>query len=153
MDEPVTETRIDIAIMLEERPIGRFQGQVFALCALACFVTGFNDLALGYVAPAVIATLHVSAAALGPAFAVLGIGNVAGALLYGPIADRFGRKPAIIIAMLASTPFVFAMAAAPSVWVLAVLQFFASIGLMGLMPVALSLAGEYAPARGRSLSS
>lgn len=116
-----------------------------ALCALACFAAGFNDLALGYVAPSVIAGWHISPAALAPAFAVLGIGNVLGVLVYGPVADRFGRKPAIVAALLTSVPFIFAMAAAPSVAVLAVLQFCASIGLMGAMPVALTLAGEYAP--------
>lgn len=142
---------VDIAAVLEDKPIGRFQIEVFVLCAVACFTTGFNDLALGYVAPSVIASLHISTAELGPAFAVLGIGNVLGVLLCGPLADRVGRKPAIIIAMLASTPFVFAMAVAPSVPVLALFQLCASIGLMGLMPVALSLAGEYA-ARARKVT-
>jgi len=136
---------IDVSDLIEARPLGRFQIGVFLLCALACFASGFNDLALGYVAPNVAESLRVSAGALGPAVAVLGAGNVLGVLICGPLADRFGRKPVMIGAMLASTPFVLATAAVHSVAQLAVIQLLASIGLMGVMPVALALAGEYAP--------
>ena len=141
----MADPAFDVTDLIETQPLGRFQFGVFLLCALACFASGFNDLALGYVAPSIAETLHIAPGALGPAFAVLGVGNVLGVLLCGPLADRIGRKPVIIGAMLLSTPVVLAMALAHSVPQLAVIQLFASAGLMGLMPIALALAGEYAP--------
>ncbi|WP_217896718.1 hypothetical protein [Pandoraea sp. PE-S2T-3] len=43
--------RIDLRALIDERPFGRYQLLVTALCALIVFLDGFDTQAIGYVAP------------------------------------------------------------------------------------------------------
>lgn len=117
------------------------------LCTAACFPTGFNLVALGYVAPQFAGLLGVTPDALAPAFIAGGIGNVIGSLILGPLADRVGRKAVIAGALACSIPCVFGTALAGSVGALAASQFAANFLLMGSLPEVLTVAGgEYVPA-------
>jgi AAHS family 4-hydroxybenzoate transporter-like MFS transporter len=139
--------QVDVDRFIDERGISGFQKLILALCGAACFCAGFNLLAPGYLAPSISRELHLSPGVIGALFVSAGFGTVLGTLTCGPLADRFGRKPVIAGALLLSAPFLWSAGAAHGLLQLAFGEFVATFALMGLVPVAMALAGEYVPRR------
>jgi MFS family permease len=90
---------IDVPELIGSHKLGRYQIWILVLCAILMFSSGFNMLTLGYLAPAVTADLKLHAGELGIVFVVMGVASVTGAFTWGPIADRIGRRRAILIAL------------------------------------------------------
>jgi MFS transporter, AAHS family, 4-hydroxybenzoate transporter len=141
---------IDVAATIDAQPVGAFQKRLMVLIALCVVVDGFDVQSMGFVAPALIASWHVSRAAMGPVFGASLVGMLIGALAMGPLADRVGRRPVL----LGCTAFVGAMmiatAFAGSLAHLLALRFVTGCGLGGIMGNAVALVSEYSPARKRA---
>ncbi|VVE49071.1 4-hydroxybenzoate transporter PcaK [Pandoraea pneumonica] len=142
--------RIDLRALIDERPFGRYQIFVTALCALIVFLDGFDTQAIGYVAPAIVHALGIERAALSPVFSASLVGLTLGALVGGPLSDRLGRRPVLIAGMLIFGVMSLATAFASSVTGLLLLRLVTGIGLGCVMPNAIALTGEFAPERVRS---
>ena len=68
-----------------------------------------------------------------------------GALSFGSLADRFGRKRMLVVATVLFSVFTIATALANTFGTLLVIRFLAGIGLGGATPCFIALASEYAP--------
>lgn len=80
---------------------------------------------------------------------VQSVGALAGALGAGPLADRLGRRPTLVIALLASALPSGAGALSPGFLAFAALQLLAGVGAGILGPAASTLLNELAPAHRR----
>eukprot|EP01030_Chromulinospumella_sphaerica_P031466 gene31466-32092_t len=89
----------------------------------------------------------VQAGALG-SYALFGM--MFGAIIFGPLADRIGRKKGIAICfvMFSLATFLNGFAKTPTEF--GIFRFIAGLGCGGLMPNAVALMNEYAPKRARS---
>ncbi|WP_329740977.1 MFS transporter [Dyella sp. A6] len=76
-----------------------------------------------------------------------------GALLFGRLADRFGRKPVLMIDVLCFAALELACAFAPSLGVLLVLRFLFGVAMGGEWGIGASLAMESIPSKSRGLVS
>src|ERR1700687_4659803 len=76
------------------------------------------------------------------------LGMVCGSLIWGPFADRFGRKHAFGGCSLVITVFGFATAFMRSWWSFAVMRFLVGIGVAGLC-ISFNLLLEFVPAKHR----
>jgi AAHS family 4-hydroxybenzoate transporter-like MFS transporter len=141
---------IDVRQFIDERPFGRYQYLVTAICALIVFLDGFDTQAIGYVAPAIIKSFHVSRSALSPVFSASLVGLMLGALIGGPVSDRFGRRPVLLVGMLFFGLMSLLTAGAQSVQSLLILRLLTGLGLGCVMPNAIALTSEFAPERVRS---
>ena len=150
LDLAVQAERVDIGAFLDRQPVGRAQIGVLLACAGALFVDGFDTQAIGYVAPALVRDLGLSRGSLGPIFSAGLLGLMLGALCFGPLADRIGRKPVILGSMAAFGLLTFATIFANDATSLLLLRFFTGIGLGGAMPNAVALTSEYSPRRRRA---
>jgi MFS transporter, AAHS family, 4-hydroxybenzoate transporter len=74
-----------------------------------------------------------------------------GALSAGPIGDRWGRKPLLVLALTISGLASLATAFAGSIATLTILRFLTGLGVGGSFPGAATLTGDYAPKRRRAL--
>src|SRR5258708_37465791 len=73
-----------------------------------------------------------------------------GALVFGPLADRVGRKPIIILSTLAFGIGALATAMVQDVTTLLVIRFLTGLGLGGAMPNAIAMTSEFNPQRRRA---
>ena len=77
-------------------------------------------------------------------------GMMFGAMMFGTLADKIGRKKVIMICVLLFSGFTFAGGFASNPTEFGVLRFLAGLGIGGVMPNLVALTSEYAPARLRA---
>jgi len=144
-----TAPLVDVAELIDQQTVGRFQIGVLLLCASAMLVDGFDTQAIGYVAPALSAALAVKPSALGLVFAAGGLGAILGGLVLAPYADRVGRKPIIVGSMLFFAVCTLLISTANTVPQLMWMRFAIGLGLGGVVPNALALSAEFMPKKFR----
>jgi MFS transporter, AAHS family, 4-hydroxybenzoate transporter len=141
---------VDVAAFIDTQPVGAFQVKLLLMCATVLFLDGFDTTAIGYVAPALAKDLGLSRGMLGPVFSAGLFGLMIGALLFGPLADRVGRKRIIIFSTLAFGLGALATAFVRDVNTLLAIRFLTGLGLGGAMPNAIAMTSEFNPRRRRS---
>lgn len=146
----MVQTRIDVAAVIDESKIGRFQFFIFSICLLIMMFDGFDTQAIAFVAPSMAADWKLPPGTFGPIFAAALLGSMVGAFLLGLFADKFGRRGTLVVCLAAFGILNVASAYAPSLQSFTVLRFFCGIGLGGAIPNVMALVSEYAPARRRS---
>lgn len=140
---------IDVVDVIDHGRPGPLLFLVIGLCMLCTLIDGFDVQAMSYVAPAVIQEWGIAKSELGQVFGAGLVGMAVGALIFGSVADRIGRRPVLIGAMLCLAAFMYATALANSVPALLMLRFATGVCMGAVIPNAIALAGEYSPARMR----
>jgi AAHS family 4-hydroxybenzoate transporter-like MFS transporter len=141
---------LNVQALIDENRMSPYQYAVLFLCFTVLALDGFDTAAIGYVAPALVAKWGVARSALAPVLSAALFGLAFGAMAAGPSADRFGRKPVILISTLGFAVFSILTAYADSIQSMTVLRFLTGLGLGAAMPNAVTLMAELAPARNRS---
>jgi AAHS family 3-hydroxyphenylpropionic acid transporter len=113
-----------------------------SLCSLAAMAEGFDIQSMGVAAPGMAPVLHLTRDQLGPAFSASTVGLLVGAIVIGALADRVGRKWALIGSLAAFGAFSLATPYAPDPTSLLVIRALAGLGLGGAMPNFVALSGE-----------
>lgn len=124
--------------------------RVVGLCAVVAFLDGFDTQSLAPAAKAIAGELGVQMSAFGPIFSASQIGFLVGALTFGSLGDRFGRKRLLSLAALLFGLATAATVLADSYGALFAARVVAGLGLGGATPNFVALAGEFSPARLRA---
>jgi MFS transporter, AAHS family, 4-hydroxybenzoate transporter len=140
----------DVAELIERTGLRRFQIALTVLCGLAVMLDGFDVLVISYVAPALVETIKVSRAMLGPVFSAALIGTTLGALVFAPIADLAGRRVTLVGCLLLFGICSLGTATASSLGALLAWRFVGGLGLGGCAPIAVALLSEFCPSRHRA---
>lgn len=136
----------------------RTRAWVRVLCWATVTLEGFDIVALSASLPSILENRDLG---MGPAeatyvttFSLVGI--MAGAILVGPLSDRWGRRVCILASIAVFSLFTVAVPLATNPEVFAVLRFVAGLGLGACMPAALTMMSEATPdaqrARGTTLT-
>jgi MFS transporter, AAHS family, 4-hydroxybenzoate transporter len=141
---------VDVADFIDQQPVGGFQLKLLLTCAAVLFLDGFDTKAIGYVAPVLAKEWGLTKGALGPVFSAGLFGLMIGALLFGPLADRIGRKKIIILSTLAFGLGALVTAFVQDVNTLLAIRFLTGLGLGGAMPNAIAMTSEFNPRRRRA---
>ena len=139
----------NIVARLERLPTSWWQVQTRIIVGVATFFDAFDALAIATVLPVIVPLWKLAPAQIGLLISAGFLGQLLGALLFGWIAERYGRMTAMVwsIALFAVMSLVCAFA-----WDYGSLLLFRTIqgiGLGGEVPVAAVFISELAKAKGR----
>ncbi|WP_321815222.1 MULTISPECIES: MFS transporter [unclassified Paraburkholderia] len=139
----------DVQAFIDERPLSRFQTLVIVLCFLTVAIDGIDIGLAAYIAPSVRAEWGLTVTQLAPIFLSGLIGMMAGSLAFGPLADRYGRRPVMLASVACFGVATLASLLASNIAELSALRVLAGIGIGGATPTAVTLTAEFVPARRR----
>ena len=130
--------------MTEVRAIegGRGAGLTLALCFLAILCEGLDIQSMGLAAPRMAPVLGLTREQLGPLFSASIVGLLVGAVVFGRLADRFGRKWILVTCLAIFGFFSLATAAVRPFEALLAVRLAAGLGLGGALPNLVALAAE-----------
>ncbi|SCK15790.1 MFS transporter, AAHS family, 4-hydroxybenzoate transporter [Variovorax sp. HW608] len=143
-------SRANVQTLLNETPFTPYQWMVFGLCFLIVLLDGFDTAAIGFIAPSLISEWGIDKSALGPVLSAALFGLAFGALSAGPLADRFGRKSVLTVAVVIMGAASLVSASSGSLTSLTFWRFITGLGLGAAMPNAVTLMNEYCPDSKRS---
>ncbi|HEY3918965.1 MAG TPA: MFS transporter [Stellaceae bacterium] len=141
----------NVTTVIDESPISGQQWTVLLISLFTAMFDGYDTQGIAYVAPVMAHDLGFSPALLGPIFSSGLAGLTLGALFFGMLADKIGRKQAIIWPMAIFGVFSLATPLGHDVQSLVILRFIAGFGLGGTLPNVTAYVLEYAPRRRRAL--
>ncbi len=142
---------IDVAEVIDQRPLSALQILVLFLAGLTIVLDGLDIQAVAFAAPAIAADLGLQRASLGPIFSAGLVGMALGSMLMGPVADRYGRRFSVLLSVSAFGSFTFLTAFASNSAELLAFRFLTGLGLGGALPSLVVLVGEYSPKRIRAI--
>ncbi|MFW1646838.1 MFS transporter [Acinetobacter nosocomialis] len=146
----MSQNSIDVQSFIDEIPLSSLQKLIMWLCFLIVAIDGFDTAAVGFIAPALKAEWGLQATDLAPLFGAGLFGLMAGALIFGPLSDKLGRKPILIGSVIMfGIASVFASFSA-DLQTLIIWRFLTGLGLGGALPNAITLTSEYAATSRRS---
>ncbi|TCO80931.1 AAHS family 4-hydroxybenzoate transporter-like MFS transporter [Plasticicumulans lactativorans] len=143
--------RLDVQDFIDNHRFSGLQWRVLGFCFLVVALDGLDTAAIGFIAPALVQEWGIPRESLGPVLSAALVGLALGALIAGPLADRFGRKAVIVWSVVFFGLGSLASALAGSVGELTLLRLLTGIGCGAAMPNATTLMSEYAPAKHRSV--
>lgn len=141
-----------ISTQLEKKDMGVFQWAVISLCFLINMLDGFDVLVMAFTAASVSSEWGLSGIELGYLLSAGLIGMALGSLFIAPWADRFGRRPLILLCISIAGLGMLASSQASSVTVLGVFRLVTGLGIGGVLASSYVIAGEYANQKWRSLA-
>jgi putative MFS transporter len=131
------------------------QGKIFVIGGLGYLFDAWDVTLNGFLTPLLGKEFALSTGERGLVATVNLIGMAVGAVVWGTIADRLGRKKAFSVTLLIFGLFSLLGALSPNYEIFLVLRFVAGIGLGGCIPVDYALVSEFSPRRlrGKILSA
>src|SRR5215469_2474207 len=139
----------DILARIERLPLSSWQIRTRIIVGTATFFDAFDALAITYVLPVVVPAWKLTPGAISWLISAGFLGQLIGALVGGALAERIGRRPMIVAAVLWFGLFSLACGWAWNYESLLVLRFFQGLGLGAEVPVAATYISELAKAKGR----
>jgi AAHS family 4-hydroxybenzoate transporter-like MFS transporter len=151
--DPVSETPStgqSLDAVLGAPRSARYQIVIIVVCALIAMIDGYDTQVIALAAPDIASSWSMNPASFGAVFGIGLFGGLIGALLFGFISDRYGRKPTLLIAVTAFGLVCLATPFAQNIEQLFAIRFLTGLGLGGALPSLISITAEYTPGKRRN---
>lgn len=142
---------VDPRSIIRNEPMSAFQVMAVFICLGLNALDGFDILAITFAAPGISKAWTLGPGALGIVISTGLFGMSVGSLLIAPMADRVGRRPVILLCLLAMTVGMLLSATAHNVYMLAVWRVVTGLGIGGMLASINAMVAEYANEQRRDL--
>lgn len=142
----------DIRRLLDDAPMSRLQIRAVAVLVILSMLDGYDVISIGFAGPLIAKSLNIGKTALGAVFSSGLVGMAIGSLLLAPLADRFGRRAAILGALILMMIGGIGCTLAHSTLALMGSRVISGLGIGTLIAVSTPLAAEFANARRRAFA-
>jgi MFS transporter, PHS family, inorganic phosphate transporter len=144
----------DVIGSLDDAPLGRSHLRPVVVAGMGFFTDAYDLFVIGVVSTLVKQDWHLDSARLALLNATMLGAAFLGALVFGWLADRVGRKPVYWLVATIMVTAAVCSALAPTFWVLIAFRFLLGLGVGGNYPISAVLMTEYANRqdRGRLVS-
>jgi putative MFS transporter len=139
----------DLIARLEALPFSRWHVRARVIVGSATFFDAFSALSLAFVLPVLVRLWGITPSQIGWLIATGYLGQFVGALVFGALAERYGRIPSVAGATVLMSAMSLACAVAGNFETLLALRLVQGIGIGGEMPVAAVYINELSKAKGR----
>jgi MFS transporter, AAHS family, benzoate transport protein len=143
--------QFDLQATIDNTRFGRFHAAILGWCILIMILDGYDLAIVGISLPLIMKAMHVAPIEAGVMASSSLFGMMVGSILLGSVADRIGRRPAIVLCVLLFSAFSAAAGATSSALVFCAVRFLAGLGLGGIAPTCAAQMTEYSPRRIRSM--
>ncbi len=132
---------------LDDTPFTKTQRKVWILSAMGVLLDGFDFFIIGVALPLIAHDFHMNATTKGLVAVAAVAGAFFGALVFGQVADKMGRKGMFLVDIILFVVFSAASAAAWNPASLIVFRFLLGIGIGADYPIGVSYIAECVPTR------
>lgn len=146
----MSTNKVNINTLIDEAKFTPFHWGVLIWCLLIIIFDGYDLVIYGVALPLLMQEWALSAVQAGMLASTALFGMMFGAMSFGTLSDKLGRKKTIMICVAIFSGFTFIGAFATSPVEFGILRFLAGLGIGGVMPNVVALMTEYAPKRIRS---
>lgn len=134
---------------LDQSRVQTLHWKVGAFAGLGAFLDGFDYAVIAVAMIGIVPEFKPTPAEIAALVAAAYAGGALGGMLFGSLADRYGRKLLFLLDIAFFIFFSFLSGFATSIWMLILLRFCLGIGLGGDFPLSASYMAEFAPLRYR----
>lgn len=142
--------KININTLIDDAKFTPFHWGVLFWCLMIIIFDGYDLVIYGVALPLLMQEWALSAVQAGLLASTALFGMMFGAMTFGTLSDKLGRKKTIMICVAIFSGFTFLGAFATNPVEFGILRFLAGLGIGGVMPNVVALMTEYAPKRIRS---
>lgn len=142
--------KLDINTVVDKARFTAFHWNVLIWCLLIIIFDGYDLVIYGVALPLLMQEWALSAVQAGLLASTALFGMMFGAMCFGTLSDKIGRKNTIMICVAIFSGFTFLGSFATTPVEFGILRFIAGLGIGGVMPNVVALMTEYAPKRIRS---
>lgn len=142
--------KVNINDIIDKARFAAFHWKVLIWCLIIIIFDGYDLVIYGVALPLLMQQWSLTAVQAGLLASAALFGMMFGAMIFGTLSDKLGRKKTILICVSLFSGFTFLGAFASNPVEFAILRFIAGLGIGGVMPNVVALMTEYAPKKIRS---
>jgi benzoate transport len=140
---------IDVGKLIDDSKLNSVSISVIVLCGLIMLMDGYDYQIISVAAPLIKKEWNISNGPFGWVFSAAFLGYLFGAIIFGTLSDKIGRKKTLILAACFFSVGTLLVYFANSLSSLIAVRVFTGIGIGGAVPCAITLTSEYSPLKGR----
>lgn len=138
--------------LLANSPMKPLQVMAIVICILLTALDGFDVLAISFASPGIADEWGIDRAALGIVLSMELIGMAVGSVIFGSVADSFGRRPTVLVCLFLMTIGMYLASTADNVQILSVYRLGTGLGIGGMLATVNALTAEFSSSRRRNLA-
>ncbi|RPE27458.1 AAHS family benzoate transporter-like MFS transporter [Acinetobacter sp. BIGb0102] len=142
--------KVNINDIIDKARFAAFHWKVLIWCLIIIIFDGYDLVIYGVALPLLMQQWSLTAVQAGLLASAALFGMMFGAMIFGTLSDKLGRKKTIMVCVTLFSGFTFLGAFASNPVEFAILRFIAGLGIGGVMPNVVALMTEYAPKKIRS---
>lgn len=140
---------IDVGRIIDDSKLNPVSMSVILLCGLIMLMDGYDYTIITVAAPVIMKEWNVGTASFGMVFSAAFLGYLFGAVFFGTLSDKIGRKNTLMLATCVFSVGTLLVYFSNSPQSLIPIRVFTGFGIGGAVPCAITLTSEYSPLKGR----